>query len=252
MAGLAWPQHVAFLDDRHLRREILAAHRRAGPHAVRAPGAAAYRHRQRNPPGRRALARPAPRRAVHPRSFRRGAHRRARYAAHVRQLPADRVSRTAVSRRARVQCVSARRGGDAGIHGTAAPHRRPPAAAARGVRSRQSAARPRGAGVARRHAGTRRVQRGRVRRGRLRRGPTNGGEAVRPFEDWSFGLVDRERRPKAALAAVSQAFRAAPYAPSERRDWPAVSVVVCAYNAAGTIDDCLNVPSIDSTTRTST
>src|SRR5687768_14080036 len=23
MAGLAWPQHVAFLDDRHLRRDIL-------------------------------------------------------------------------------------------------------------------------------------------------------------------------------------------------------------------------------------
>ena len=62
------------------------------------------------------------------------------------------------------------------------------------------------------------------------------GSAIR---DWSFGLVDRERRPKAALAAVSQTFREAPHATDAKRDWPAVSVVVCAYNAAGTIDDCL-------------
>ena len=75
------------------------------------------------------------------------------------------------------------------------------------------------------------------------------GSAIR---DWSFGLVDRERRPKAALAAVSQTFREAPHATDAQRDWPAVSVVVCAYNAADTIDDCLDVPSVDSTTRTST
>ena len=36
-----------------------------------------------------------------------------------------------------------------------------------------------------------------------------GGSAIR---DWSFGLVDRERRPKTALAAVSQTFREAPHA----------------------------------------
>ena len=30
----------------------------------------------------------------------------------------------------------------------------------------------------------------------------SGGEAVRPCGDWSFGLVDRERRPKAALAPI--------------------------------------------------
>ena len=63
-----------------------------------------------------------------------------------------------------------------------------------------------------------------------------GGSAI---EDWSFGLVDRDRRPKPALASVSQAFREAPYSKDVRRHWPPVSVVVCAYNAAGTIDDCL-------------
>jgi len=58
-------------------------------------------------------------------------------------------------------------------------------------------------------------------------------------EDWAFGLVDRERRPKPAAAAVADAFRNAPFSPEARRTWPRVSVVVCAYNAADTLDDCL-------------
>jgi GT2 family glycosyltransferase/sugar lactone lactonase YvrE len=63
-----------------------------------------------------------------------------------------------------------------------------------------------------------------------------GGHQI---DDWAFGLVDAERRPKPALAAVSAAFAAAPFAEEHRRSWPTVSVVVCAYNAADTIDDCL-------------
>jgi GT2 family glycosyltransferase/DNA-binding beta-propeller fold protein YncE len=63
-----------------------------------------------------------------------------------------------------------------------------------------------------------------------------GGHDV---EDWAFGLVDRDRRPKPALAAVQQAFAEAPFAPDVQRAWPKVSVVVCAYNAADTLDDCL-------------
>jgi GT2 family glycosyltransferase len=58
--------------------------------------------------------------------------------------------------------------------------------------------------------------------------------------DWSFGLVDRERRPKAACAAITAIFRNAPFGPELRPTWPAVSVIVCAYNAAATIDDCLD------------
>ena len=38
---------------------------------------------------------------------------------------------------------------------------------------------------------------------------------------------------------MREAFADAPFAPSERAAWPKVSVVVCAYNAADTIDDCL-------------
>jgi hypothetical protein len=58
--------------------------------------------------------------------------------------------------------------------------------------------------------------------------------------DWKFGLVDAERRPKLALAAVTKAFADAPFSVEEQQQWPKVSVVVCAYNAADTIDDCLS------------
>jgi GT2 family glycosyltransferase/sugar lactone lactonase YvrE len=60
-----------------------------------------------------------------------------------------------------------------------------------------------------------------------------------PVADWAFGLVDRERRLKPAALAVSAAFEDAPFSPATQRTWPRVSVVVCAYNAAATIDECL-------------
>jgi GT2 family glycosyltransferase/sugar lactone lactonase YvrE len=60
-----------------------------------------------------------------------------------------------------------------------------------------------------------------------------------PVEDWAFGLVDRTRRPKPAAAAVAAAFNDAPFSPQTQKSWPRVSVVVCAYNAAETLDDCL-------------
>ena len=58
--------------------------------------------------------------------------------------------------------------------------------------------------------------------------------------DWAFGLVDHQRRPKPALAAVAQVFADAPFSETARRTWPSVSVVVCAYNAADTLPDCLS------------
>ena len=62
-----------------------------------------------------------------------------------------------------------------------------------------------------------------------------GGQQVR---DWKFGLVDEQRAPKPALRAASRVFRGAPFR-EERLQWPKVSVVVCGYNAADTIDECL-------------
>ena len=57
--------------------------------------------------------------------------------------------------------------------------------------------------------------------------------------DWSFGLVDRQRNPKPAALAVQSAFAAAPFPAEAKAAWPRMSVVVCAYNAADTLDDCL-------------
>jgi GT2 family glycosyltransferase len=63
-----------------------------------------------------------------------------------------------------------------------------------------------------------------------------GGAEV---DDWAFGLVDRDRRPKPALDAVESVFAEVPFPQASRRRWPRVSVVVCAYNASDTIDECL-------------
>jgi O-antigen biosynthesis protein len=61
-----------------------------------------------------------------------------------------------------------------------------------------------------------------------------GGEEIR---DWSFGITNRDRRPKPAFHAVGKAFRAengaAPGA------GPTFSVVVCSYNGARTIGETL-------------
>jgi GT2 family glycosyltransferase len=58
------------------------------------------------------------------------------------------------------------------------------------------------------------------------------------IEDWDFGLITRERRPKAALAAVREAFADAPF--SRRESWPRISVIVCTYNGSATLHDCLD------------
>ena len=63
-----------------------------------------------------------------------------------------------------------------------------------------------------------------------------GGKAV---DDWAFGLVDQARRPKPALGAVEEVFREVPFTAAALAEGPTVSVVVCAYDAAETIDDCL-------------
>ena len=60
-----------------------------------------------------------------------------------------------------------------------------------------------------------------------------------PVEDWKFGLVDHNRRPKPAASAVAAVLANAPFPREQQKTWPKVSVVVCAYNAADTIEDCL-------------
>jgi GT2 family glycosyltransferase len=57
------------------------------------------------------------------------------------------------------------------------------------------------------------------------------------IEDWDFGLTTRDRKPKSALAAVSAAFLQTPFA--DNIAWPEVSVVVCSYNGSSTIRDTM-------------
>src|SRR5438552_306289 len=56
--------------------------------------------------------------------------------------------------------------------------------------------------------------------------------------DWAFGLTRADRSPKLGLDAVREAFDDVPF--SSRLHWPRVSVVVCSYNGARTIGDCLD------------
>jgi GT2 family glycosyltransferase len=63
---------------------------------------------------------------------------------------------------------------------------------------------------------------------------SGGGYQV---EDWAFGLVDRKRHKKPAFTAVRRSYDAA--LPPPLTQYPKVSVVVCAYNAERTMNDCL-------------
>ena len=59
------------------------------------------------------------------------------------------------------------------------------------------------------------------------------------MDDWQFGLTDAARGPKPSLAAVARAYAGAGFPAAARRDWPRVTVAVCARNAADTLDACL-------------
>jgi len=56
--------------------------------------------------------------------------------------------------------------------------------------------------------------------------------------DWDFGLTRRDRQPKPALRAVSEAFTDVPFSPA--LPWPRASVVICSYNGSRTLRDCLD------------
>jgi len=57
------------------------------------------------------------------------------------------------------------------------------------------------------------------------------------IENWAFGLVGRDRRPKPSLCEVERQYQGSLPPPLQR--YPRVSVVVCAYNAERTMDQCL-------------
>jgi GT2 family glycosyltransferase len=61
-----------------------------------------------------------------------------------------------------------------------------------------------------------------------------GGKKV---EGWNFGLTREDREPKEALGVVAEHYEGGLLA--SRTDWPKASVVVCAYQAESTIEECL-------------
>src|SRR5215469_18852161 len=63
-------------------------------------------------------------------------------------------------------------------------------------------------------------------------------------KDWAFGITDVGRNRKSAAQVVDKVFRETPFAPEV--DWPNVSVIVCSYNGARTLRQCLDaVTSLD-------
>ncbi|WP_299289573.1 glycosyltransferase [uncultured Mucilaginibacter sp.] len=62
-----------------------------------------------------------------------------------------------------------------------------------------------------------------------------GGSSI---DDWDFGIVDRERRSKPALSAVRETMAEVPFS-NENMPLPLISVVVCSFNGASTIKECM-------------
>ncbi len=60
----------------------------------------------------------------------------------------------------------------------------------------------------------------------------------RTITDWKFGITTCNRLAKPALNGVKQAFASLPF--RESLPWPTITVVVCSYNGAATIDTTLN------------
>lgn len=61
-----------------------------------------------------------------------------------------------------------------------------------------------------------------------------GGHAV---ENWAFGITDSDRREKPAASALRDVWHSVPAV--SRAPLPKVSVVVCSYNGASTLEECL-------------
>ncbi|TMB22395.1 MAG: glycosyltransferase [Deltaproteobacteria bacterium] len=200
-------------------------------------GAPLLRARQRGPGADRALARAAADRAVSRASLpdrEGGGSGRPR---HVRELPDHRLPAAAVPRPRLLQRLSR----------VARPFRgvpRPPAQPGRRPTARAERAQPREPAQRRAHAGARarlagarglRLGCGGHVRLRLDRRAVPGGRVRGRLEVRPDG---RAPRTEAGARRRPDPYAEAPF-PASRR-WPRVSVVVCTYNGARTIRDCLD------------
>ena len=57
------------------------------------------------------------------------------------------------------------------------------------------------------------------------------------IEDWAFGITRRDRSPKPACAALQRIFARVPQTADEVL--PMISVIICSYNGASTVESCL-------------
>ncbi len=58
------------------------------------------------------------------------------------------------------------------------------------------------------------------------------------IDNWAFGLVRRDRSPKPSFSAVADVFARAPQT-TDLSKLPKVSVIICSYNGASTVESCL-------------
>jgi GT2 family glycosyltransferase len=58
------------------------------------------------------------------------------------------------------------------------------------------------------------------------------------IDDWAFGMTDRHRTPKPALDAVSNVLKTVPFDP--QLNWPKISVLICTYNGSRTLRETLD------------
>ena len=58
------------------------------------------------------------------------------------------------------------------------------------------------------------------------------------IEDWKFGIVKRDRSPKAAFHVLKDLFHRVPQVADVKL--PKMSVIICSYNGASTVESCLS------------
>lgn len=58
-----------------------------------------------------------------------------------------------------------------------------------------------------------------------------------PIENWAFGVTRRDRSPKPACASLQSIFALVPQTTDQAL--PSISVIICSYNGASTVESCL-------------
>jgi GT2 family glycosyltransferase len=58
------------------------------------------------------------------------------------------------------------------------------------------------------------------------------------IDNWAFGITRRDRSPKPACERLKGIFARVPQT-ADLAEWPMMSVIICSYNGAGTVESCL-------------